>query len=380
MQNLKAFVAIIMASLTLLMVSCETEGKVDPNNPPKLVLDTYTLNIDGGGGDIPLYYKLTNPVKGGEFEVSSTEEWVSLKEVTSTTIVLHIEPSDSKEERLAMVTIKYPGMQSSTKVTVLQDKQILNNFTFEVSNVTYNGCTVHYKPIEKSLPYMANVIDAEYFKHSGVSQEEAFIEAEMSNYIALAERNNMSLEELMGRITPQLIYTGDAVRQFTGMQPGATYVIYSYGITFTGNSYTVTTPMHSTIVELPMPQLYDIQFKINNTTSGTISTINIDPGDWSGYYSVQIAPDDSLYYVAPGTQISEGIIRGLANKFFTNARNAMKSGATAEQFLRSNCYSGPQNLTMQLQPDKDYMVIVFAVESKNGEIPVMRSMPSIKYI
>jgi hypothetical protein len=26
------------------------------------------------------------------------------------------------------------------------------------------------------------------------------------------------------------------------------------------------------------------------------------------------------------------------------------------------------------------MIIVFAVESKNGEVPVMRSMPTIKYL
>jgi hypothetical protein len=35
---------------------------------------------------------------------------------------------------------------------------------------------------------------------------------------------------------------------------------------------------------------------------------------------------------------------------------------------------------MQLSSDKDYMVIVFAVESKDGEIPVMRSMPAVKYL
>ena len=100
------------------MSGCQKDG-VDPNNPPVLVLDTYSLNVDGGGGDIPLYYILSNPVKGGQFEVLSTEEWVSLKEVTSTTIVLHIEPCDSSQERFAMVTIKYPGLESAAKVTIL---------------------------------------------------------------------------------------------------------------------------------------------------------------------------------------------------------------------------------------------------------------------
>lgn len=356
------------------------ESGIDPNNPPKVTFDTYSLNIDGGGGDIPIYYAISNPVKGGEFEVICAEEWVSLKEVTSSTIVLHIEASDSNEERFAMVTIKYPGLEPSVRVTILQDKQILNKFAFEVSNVTYKSCTVKYKPLDKNHPYMANIIDAEYFKQSGVSQEQAFVEAEMSNYRALAERNNMTLEELMGRVQPQLIYTGDAERQFVGMQPGATYVIYSYGITFSGNSYELTTPMHTTVVELPMPEMYDVSFNINCKMSGNTATISVDPGDWTGYYSVQIAPDDSLHYIEPGTQITESAIKSLATKFYTNARNVMKGGASAEQFLRANCYTGFRSLDVQLQSGKKYMIIVFAVESKDGEIPIMRSMPSIFYI
>ena len=379
MLKLNKIYTFMVCVVALFMSGCQKDG-VDPNNPPVLVLDTYSLNVDGGGGDIPLYYILSNPVKGGQFEVLSTEEWVSLKEVTSTTIVLHIEPCDSNQERFAMVTIKYPGLESAAKVTRLQDKQLLNQFSFEVLDLTYKSCKVRYKPIDKSRPYMANIIDAEYFKQSGVAQEQAFVDAEMANYLTLAQRNNMTLEDLMGRVSPQLIYTGDAEREFIGMQPGATYVIYSYGITFSGNSYELTTPLHTTIVELPLPEMYNFTFDIRCNMSGTTASISIDPDDWTGYYSVQIAPDDSLYYVEPGMPITEGIVKNLANRFYTNARNAMKSGASAEQYLRANCYTGYRTLDVQLQSGKKYMIIVFAVESKDGEIPVMRSMPSILYI
>lgn len=378
MCKAKNLLYLLIVALLPMLASCE-KG-IDPNNPPQLTLDTYTLNIDGGGGDIPLYYIIKNPVKGGEFEVVTTGAWISLKEITSSTIVLHIEPSDINEERIAMVTIKYPGLDPAIKVSVLQDKQMLNKFSFDISDVTYSSCKVTYRPLDKNRPYMANVIDAEYFKQSSVTNETLFIDTEMANYKALADRNNMTLEELMGRVQPQLIYTGDAEREFTGMQPGASYVVYSYGITFSGNSYQVTTPMHSTIVEIPMPEMYDASFNINCKMSGTTATISIDPGEWSGYYSVQIAPDDSLHYIEPGTQLTESAIKSLANKFYTNARNVMKGGSSAEQFLRANCYTGFRTLDVQLQSGKRYMIIVFAVESKNGEIPVMRSMPSICYI
>lgn len=367
--------SVLLGVIALVFTGCEKA----PKGETVITLDTYELNIDGGGGDIPLYYFITNPVKGGEFEALSTESWVTLKEVTDKTIVLHVETSDVSEERFAMVTIKYPGAESA-KVMVLQDKQLLNKYSFDVSNVTYKSCTVKYKPLDKNRPYMANIIDAEYFKQSGVGQDQAFVDKEMESYLALAQRNNMTLEELMGRVSPKLIYTGDAERQFVGMQPGATYVIYSYGIEFSGNSYQMTTPMHSTTVVLPMPEMYDVKFNINTRMSGTTATISIDPGDWSGYYSVQIAPDDSLHYIEPGTQLNEGAIKNLANKFYTAARNVMKNGSSAEQYLRANCYTGFRSLDVQLQAGKKYMVIVFAVESKDGEVPVMRSMPTIHYI
>lgn len=374
-MKINSIFSVLLGVIALVFAGCESSS----DGESAITLDTYELNVDGGGGDIPLYYFVSNPKKGGKFDVLCTESWVSLKEVTSKTIVLHVEASDSSDERFAMVTIKYPGAESA-KVMVLQDKQLLNKFSFAVSNVTYKSCTVSYKPLDKNRPYMANIIDAEYFKQSGVGQDVAFVDKEMENYLTLAQRNNMTLQELMGRISPQLIFTGDAERQFVGMQPGASYVIYSYGVEFSGNSYTMTTPMHSTIVDLPMPEMYDVSFNINCNMSGNTATINIDPGDWSGYYSVQIAPDDSLHYIEPGVPMGDGVIKNLANKFYTNARNAMKAGSSAEQYLRSNCYTGIRSLNVQLQSGKKYMIIVFAVESTDGEVPVMRSMPSFYYI
>ena len=53
-KGLLLFYTLVMAVMPF-AVSCEN-GVIDPNNPPKLVLDIYELNIDGGGGDIPLYY------------------------------------------------------------------------------------------------------------------------------------------------------------------------------------------------------------------------------------------------------------------------------------------------------------------------------------
>ncbi len=372
------FYALIVALMPF-AVSCEL-GEIDPNNPPKLVLDTYELNIDGGGGDISLFYALRNPVRGGEFEVVTAVDWISLKSVTPTTIVLSIAPSNVNEERFASVAIKYPGLEPSVRVSVLQDKQLLNMYRFEVSDVTHSSCKVKYIPTDKSMPYMANVIDAEYFRQSGVTDMNLFIETEMSTYRQLAERNKMTLEELMGRVSPQLIYTGDAEREFVNMKHGSTYIAYSYGVTFKGNEYTVTTPMHQTSVEIPMPNMYNVSFGISSQMSGSMASIIIDPNGWDGYYSVQIAYEGSLFFVEPGGGVYDGYVKSLASNFYDLARKAMSGGASAEQYLRSTCYKGKQQLNVQLESGISYMVIVFAVESIDGAVPIIRSAPSFHYL
>ena len=372
---------LLMASICLAilpLVGCDTG--YDTNNPPIVELDCYDLNIDGTGGNIPIYYGVTNAIKGEKPTATANVSWITVTEITDSKIMLKIDESDEPLERLGVVTVNYTGMERGIKVYITQDKQPLNDFSFSVSDITYKSCTVQYTPRDKARPYMANIIDSEYFKQSGITDGELFVATEMESYLALAQRNNMTLEELMERVSPQLIYRGNAERQFAGMQPGATYTIYSYGIEFHGNSYTMTTPLHTSVVDIPMPSMYDVSFNIATSVSNTVASLTITPSNWSGYYAVQIAPDDSLHYIPEGEQLSEYAIKSLASNFYTKARNAMKSGISVDQFLRANCYSGTCNINVQLTAGKKYMIIVFAVESKDGEVPVMRSLPAIKYI
>ena len=151
MRNIKNLFILGIALVATLLVGCQNDG-IDPNNPPVLQLDTYELNIDGNGGNIPLFYGVKNPVKRAQPEVISSVDWVSLKEITSSTIVLHIKASNINEERFTSIAIKYPGMEKPVRVSILQDKQVLNMFHFEVTDITYHSCSVKYIPTDKNVP------------------------------------------------------------------------------------------------------------------------------------------------------------------------------------------------------------------------------------
>ena len=378
MQLIKKFIFTVVSIIAVVLVGCEPQ--IDPNNPPTMELDIYELSVTGDGGDIPIFYSVTNPVKGALPEAISNVEWISIIDINSYQIMLRIAESDSSEERMGFVTINYRGMEKSQRVYITQDKQPLNDFKFSVSDVTYKSCKVQYSPRDPKRPYMANIIDSEYFKQTGITDGEQFVANEMNSYLALAQRNNMTLEELMGRVSPQLIYKGDAEREFMGMQPGATYTIYSYGIEFSGNSYTMTTPLHTTIIDIPMQTMYDVSFNITTSFSNGTAMISVTPENWDGYYAVQVIPDDNILYTPQGEKLNDYTIKSIATNFYTTARNAIKGGYNVEQYLRSTCYKGSKSINMQLSSDKKYMVIVFAVESKDGEIPVMRSLPTVKYL
>ena len=378
MQLIKRFFVAVVSTIAVVLVGCEPQ--IDPNNPPTMELDIYELSVTGDGGDIPIFYTVTNPVKGAMPEVTSNAEWITPIDINSYQIMLRIAESDSSEQRMGFATINYKGMDKPLRVYITQDKQPLNDFKFSVSDVTYKSCKVQYSPRDPKRPYMANIIDSEYFKQTGITDGAQFVANEMESYLALAQRNNMTLEELMGRVSPQLIYSGDAEREFMGMQPGATYTIYSYGIEFSGNSYTMTTPLHTTIVDIPMQTMYDVSFNITTSFSNGTAMISVTPENWDGYYAVQVIPDDNILYTPPGEKLNDYTIKSIATNFYTTARNAIKGGYNVEQYLRSTCYKGSKSINMQLSSDKKYMVIVFAVESKDGEIPVMRSLPTVKYL
>ena len=381
MINIRITLTTILCAMAALFSSCERDVAPTEGNEPIIELDCYELNVDGYGGDMALFYSITNPIKGQSMEVTSNVDWITLKSINSYSIILDVEASDELETRHGIVTIKYKYMTRPLKVYVKQDKMVMDYFTLSAEDITYNSCTIYYTPKDDSVQYMANIIDKQYFNSSGVSTAEEFIAAEMNNYIALAKANNMTLEELMGKVSPQLIYTGDAVRKFAGMQHGNSYVAYCYGVTFDGNNYTVTTPIYHKIVELPMPTMYtDVDFNVSSKLTSTyVVDISITPSGWDGHYYIQIAPDDSLYYVSPGASPESFIIKALANSFFVTARGYMQKGSTAEQFLNSYCYQGSKQISLQLESGKRYMVIVFAVESEEGAIPVMRSMPVFSY-
>ena len=380
MSRIKSFLLLVCVVVAQLFVGCEQLEQA-PEGEAIVKLDVYELNVSGGGGDIPIFYGVENPRPGARPQVTCSEEWVAVKEVTSSMIMLTVAPSNVSEERFCFVTITYEGMVKPIKVPILQDAQELNYFSFEVSDVTHNSCTVKYIPQQCGVMFMANIIDSAYFTQSGIYEMDQFIDAEMANYLNIAAQHEMTLEYLLTEaISPQVLFTEETTRSFANMQPGATYVVYAYGVELDGDSYNVTIPCHTLSVTLPNAQYYDVTFMVSPQVGSMGSaSVTITPKNWSGYYAVSIIPDTSVYYVPKGDRMSENTLKAMGNEFYKRARQAVLSGTSVEAFLKGSCFSGSAMFNVSLSGGSKYMVAVYAVESVNGAIPVMCSAPTIAY-
>ena len=381
MLRTNSLAMLLCAVVAPLFIGCEPSQTI-PTEAPVVVLETSTLNVDGGGGVIPIFYRVENARQGVYPKAKSNVDWVVVEEIVNGAIMLFVEASDLDEERMGVISITYEGMERTLKVTVLQDSRLLDDFAIAAFDVTHSSCSIKYTPKHSGGYFMANIIDSTYFSQSGISDMEMFIAEEMSNYLALAKKNNMTLEYLLEEaVSPQLLFSEEVTRHFSGMQPGATYVAYAYGLELKGDEYTVTIPFHSIMIDIPLATLYDVTFNISpqKSSSGIVS-IAIEPVGWRGYYVVNIIPDNSVYYVPKGERISESVLRAMGNDFYKKARKAIQSGVSVEAFLKSSCYSGSKSLALPLDSDSNYMVAVYAVESVAGDIPVMCSMPSIAYL
>ena len=380
MSRFRSFILQLCVAVGVLFAGCEQLVEM-PTEQPVMELDVYELYVTGSVGDVPIFYGIQNARPGVNPEVRSGVEWVSVKEVANGTIMLYVEPSDIDEERLGFIFIDYEGMEKSLKVSIVQSKQVYDFFKFEVVESTHTTCTVKYIPKQNGKMYMANVIDSAYFAQSGIYDMNQFIELEMANYLNIAAQHEMKLEYLLTEaVNPQMLFTEEATRSFANMQPGATYVVYAYGVEFDGDNYSVTIPCQTLSVTLPNSQYYDAVFTVSPQVSNSgLASVAVTPKNWSGYYAVSVIPDSSVYYIPKGERMSEATLKAMSNDFYKRARQAIQDGASVEGYLKSSCFTGSQMFSISLSGGSKYMVAVYAVESINGAIPVMCSIPTIAY-
>lgn len=373
-QTFKNLLTLFLAVMTIMAVSCEKPDGGEDLGPTSIKLNQYTLKVDGLGGEYVIGYKVTNPRKGATLKVECSAEWIERIEVKSTTIVLQIAPSDRRESREARLRISYPGSENSAAVNITQAEMVLDDFLIEVSDLTHNHFTVTWTPVDDELLYITNLIAVDYFTMSGVSTEEQFITEEFNYFMSVAQSAGLTLEQTLlqsGKAT-----SGVVTQTYGGLAPGSRYIAYAYGVELNGDVYDITVPIHYSLVVIPMPPLVEAEFNANITVTGSEARITMTPLNWDGYYTFQVVPESSMYYVAPGDKVTPIVTQALCTTFFSQAKNSIVNGLDVETYLERNCYRGTKVSNVMLNSGR-YMLAVFGVDYEEGYYPMMCTEPRI---
>lgn len=379
-SNLLQGIGVFLLASMPFIVSCEQNNQETPQDQktPQLVLQQESYSISGDGGTLTIPYSIINAVEGTEVEVRYTAEWIEGVEVDASNILFSIAANQEYTPRSTEARISYEGATDSHIITITQEGIELSYFDIEVSNIVYNSFSVKATPEDDQQLYIINTISTDYFRMSGAEINDDFIHKEMENFASLAKQNQITLEEFLWN--NKLAAMGTASRTFSGIAPLSQYAVYCYGIELNGEDYTISVPIHHTIVDIPMPDFVSAVFNARTTVSGTTVNIEAQCSVWNGHFYIQIAPETSIVFVEPGNEVPQSTIKRMSDSFYATARNAIRMGSTAESFLRTQCYQSSCNIPVSgLEPNTRYMAIFFAVRSDNGAIPVMCSEPTLAY-
>lgn len=143
------------------------------------------------------------------------------------------------------------------------------------------------------MTYFTQVVEKEYFDSFGSSDE--FIQADIELIKTYASENGMTFEECLQSMCKQGDYSAEVVRQLSGKQ----FVIYAFGLDYTGKVLTGLTYREVSTVQVEQS---DITFEIEVSQDGKTTTAKIVPSDSEQYYIAGIV-DANEYYNMPGGYI-----------------------------------------------------------------------------
>lgn len=363
-----------------LLSSCEkdpaTTDEPKENSCVINISDT-TLEVATEGGDYTINLTVTNPIGDVKVGANSAANWLTVKETTTTSVVVNAAFNNNESARETTLTIKYPQAEDVV-ITVTQAGKEGDPYTIEIKNVTYNKFTTDITVANPDNYYVLYMSDVDYFKSMGIEDEEALLTDDYNFFLQYANAYGMSLFDFMDAMG--LANKGNFSMDWTSLVPANQYVVYTYGVQFTedGSDFTVTTPIFYEIVDTPINTIGEQAFDVQVAVDGSDATINIDPAGYNGYYATIICDKTNGLYLADGTTVNDEYTVLAAQQWMKTMNSYMGYyEMTAEQILEEECMTGASSFNEALYANSDYAAIVFAVEVVDG-IPMLSSRPVVK--
>ena len=364
----------LLISAIFLFAACRN------NEPsaPTFALRTEAIEVSDEGGYFEVEYAISG-IENSVMPVALTDaEWITdIDNHTDGIIAFRILANYEPQPREATITLKHIGSAATPTLTIRQEGLKGEKLAIEFLECDYAKCRIRLTPQNDDMPYIVMMAERSYLEASNITNAEELIAADIARYYSYITSDE-SIEEFIER--SNIALCGVQTREWQELSPAKEYVIYAYGIYANGDTYDRITPIYHAIIEERMPERTPQNFDVEISAAGPEVTLNIEPQGWEGYYMVQFVEDSQAGYIEQGLPLDQSFESAVAESFFYISDHLFYfEEKSAEQIMQQLGYRGQATLHQTLNANHRYMVIVYAIDAAEGNIPMMVSNCTVRY-
>lgn len=372
----------IKVTLCLLLLGFAAGCSNDPTPDEAATVITpeiLSLEAEAEGGTFTIAYDIKNPIAGAPLVALTEADWITdIDTAEANSLSFTILCNDTAEVREATITLRYPSAASDPVITITQTATLVTQLTITLNDVDYSEATAVVSPQDAEMPYIVMMAEKSYFATAGIDDVLSLVDADETYFRTLMAEGD-SLEEFLPK--SNIERRGVTTQRWEGLSPAKEYVIYAYGIDVHDDSYRRITPVYHHIITSRLPERSDVLFDIDIQSKGPEVSITTTPHDWEGYYMVQFVEDTQAGFIPEGTPFSQEDEEALAESFFYVADHLYYfDELTADEVMCELGISGTHTTNATLNADHDYMVMVYAIASDRGNVPMVVSHPVVAYL
>ena len=363
------------------MSACETDPTTTPEQEsnPKINIENLELDLSAEGGDYTIELTVTNSIGDVKVGANSAAEWLTVKETTTTSVLINAAFNTEQSTRETTLTIKYPEAEDVV-IAVRQAANDGDSYTFSVKDITYNKFTTDITAKNDDNYYVIYMSEVSYFQEMGIADEEALLLDDYNFFSQYAGAYGCTLFEFMSNYG--LTYQGDISQDWTSLVPAEQYVVYVYGVKFNedGSDYAVTTPIYYEIVETPMNELKEVSFtQLIISQDGPKVSYQVTPYGYDGYYTTMIVDQSHDLFLDPSTVDPDYSIK-VAQEWMKSVNSYMGYyNMSAENIITQKCCQGENIFEEVLMANSIYTVIILPIDIIDG-LPMVCSHPTAFFI
>lgn len=365
----------VVLSLAMALLSCNDKEALQN---VEFATSVQSIEVGEWGGSLNFTYTLPKNNYGMNAVATTEADWITdIDNSVEHTISFRVLPNTLSKSREAYITLKHLSSSVQPKIKVTQAAHSGKTLNIEVLNVDYSEYEVRVTPPNDDMYYVLMMAEKSYLTELGIDSVEELSEVDLAYFYSYITPD-ATLEEFLK--SSNLVLRSKQTKRWQDLSPAREYVVYAYGVYINGEQYDVVTDVEYVLVEKRLPERKDIEFDVTIEAEGPEVSFDISPKGWDGYYVVQFVEDSEAGYIEQGLEFTPEAEDAVAEAFFYIADHLYYfEEKSAEEIMQQLGYKGNMSFTKTLNAEHRYMALIYAIESIEGNVPMVVSNPIVEY-